>query len=256
MPSGDLNGKVAIVTGANREIGAAIAEALAEAGASVLAAHYGETERIQALLERVQARGGQIEAFEADLTQVSASQQMVSQAVKLWGRLDILAANAGITINKPFLEVSERDWDSLTDLNLKGSFFGAQAAAAQMIKQGSSGRIVFSTSVTGIQALPGFSTYGITKAGLRFMARSLGVELGRYGITVNALGIGATINERNVEEDPDYAAHWQAVIPTRLTGQPSDVAAALLFLVSPAAAMVNGHTLMIDGGWAATSNVP
>jgi 3-oxoacyl-[acyl-carrier protein] reductase len=181
---------------------------------------------------------------------------MITRAVELWGRLDILAANAGPTLNASFLDTDEQRWDSMVDLNLKGSFFGAQAAARQMIAQGNGGRIVFSSSVTGVQAVPGLAAYGVTKAALLHMARTLGVELGGYGVTVNALGIGATLNERNLHTDPAYAAHWRGVIPTGLVGQPSDVAAALLFLVSPAASMVNGHTVMIDGGWTARSVVP
>ncbi len=256
MTVSNLHDKVAIVTGANREIGAAMAEALAGAGAAVLVAHYGEAERAVAVVDRIRARGGRAEAFEADLRGVAANQQMVVRAVELWGRLDILAANAGVTLNVPFLETDEATWNTLVDLNLKGSFFAAQAAARQMIAQGSGGRIVFSSSVTGVQAIAGFAAYGITKAGLQHMARTLGLELGRSGITVNALGIGATLNERNLSDNPNYAADWAGVVPTGRVGLSEDVAAALLFLCSPAAAMVNGHTLLIDGGWSATSNLP
>lgn len=252
----DLHGKVAIVTGANREIGAAMAEALANAGAAVLVAHYGEADRAEVVVEQIRAAGGRAATHEANLRSVAANQQMIARAVDLWDRVDILAANAGLTLNASFLETDEQGWNSVVDLNLKGSFFGAQVAARQMIAQGSGGRIVFSSSVTGVQVVPGLTAYGVTKAALLHMARVLGVELGGYGITVNALGIGATLNERNQHNDPDYAAHWSSVIPTGRVGQPSDVAEALLFLVSPAAAMVNGHTLLIDGGWTARSVVP
>jgi 3-oxoacyl-[acyl-carrier protein] reductase len=256
MASWDLRGKVAIVTGANREIGAAMAVAVADAGAAVLIAHYGEADRAAAVAEQIRAAGGHAATHEADLRSVAANQQMIARAVELWGRLDILAANAGLTLNASCLETDEQGWDTLVDLNLKGSFFGAQAAARQMIAQGSGGRIVFSSSVTGVQVVSGLGAYGITKAALLHMARTLGVELGGYGITVNALGIGATLNERNLHNDPEYAAHWSSVLPTGRVGQPRDVADALLFLVSPAASMVNGHTLMIDGGWTATSVMP
>jgi 3-oxoacyl-[acyl-carrier protein] reductase len=100
------------------------------------------------------------------------------------------------------------------------------------------------------------SAYGVTKAGLRFMARALGLELGRHGITVNAIGIGATLNERNMQIDPDYDTHWASANPVGRVGLPSDVAQALLYLVSPAASMVNGHTLVIDGGWTALGATP
>ena len=269
-----LHGKVAIVTGASREIGAAMAEALAGAGASVLVTHYNEPDLAAATVERIRAAGGQALAHEADLSSVAENQSMVARAVEAFGRLDIFVANAGLTIGAPFLETDEVAWDTLVNLNLKGSYFGAQAAARQMVAQlqnvgaASSwppavpswspygGRIVFSSSVTGIQAVPNLSAYGITKAGLRHMARTLGDELGPHGITVNALGIGATVNERNLHDDPDYSAHWAGVIPTGRALQPADLAAALLYLASPTAAMVNGHTLVIDGGWSNHSRMP
>src|SRR5262249_7302863 len=116
--------------------------------------------------------------------------------------------------------------------------------------------IVFSSSVTGLVALPNSSAYAVTKAGLCHMARVLALELGTHGITVNALGIGATVNERNLRDDPDYAAHWDAVTPTGRVGQPEDVASALLYLVSPEASRISGHTLVIDGGWTAVGAVP
>lgn len=198
----DLTGKVAIVTGASREIGAAMAEALAGAGAAVLVAHYGEPTLAEAVVARITAAGGRALAYDADLTSVAANQAMVARAVAEFGRLDILAANAGITMFRPLLETDEATWDALFGLNVKGAFFGAQAAARQMIAQDAGGRIVFSSSVTGVQAVAGLSAYGITKAALRHMARTLGPELGRHGITVNALGIGATLNARNLANDP------------------------------------------------------
>jgi 3-oxoacyl-[acyl-carrier protein] reductase len=257
----NLHDKVAIVTGASREIGAAMAEALAGAGAAVLVAHYGEPERAAEVAARICAAGGRAVAYEADCSSVETNRQMVARAVEAFGRLDIFVANAGLTIASPFLETDEATWDTLFGLNMKGSYFGAQAAARQMIVQGATagaygGRIVFSSSVTGIQAVPDLSAYGITKAGLRHMARTLAYELGQYGITVNALGIGATVNERNMRGDPDYAAHWAEVTPTGRALQPADLAAALLHLVAPEAAMITGQTLVVDGGWTLYSRMP
>lgn len=258
-----LQGKVAIVTGGSREIGAAMAEALAGAGAAVVIAHHAEPELAEASVARIRAVDGQAIAETADLSSVAANQRLVERAVEVFGRLDIFVANAGLTMWGPFLAVDEDTWDIVIDLNLKGAFFGAQAAARQMVAQGGAepadrygGRIVFSSSVTGVVALPNCSPYAVSKAGLRHMATVLGLELGHYGITVNALGIGATVNERNLRDDPDYKAHWAGVIPTRRCGQPEDAAAALLYLVSPAAAMVNGQTLLIDGGWTTVGHRP
>jgi NAD(P)-dependent dehydrogenase (short-subunit alcohol dehydrogenase family) len=256
-----LQNKVAIVTGASREIGAAMAMRLAAAGAAVLVNHYGEPERAKHVVDAIVAAGGQALTHEADLASVTENRALVARAVEAFGRLDIFVANAGLTIFKPFLETDEREWDTLANLNLKGSFFGAQAAALQMIAQGAApgtygGRIVFSSSVTGVVAAPGLTAYGITKAGLRHMAVTLAAELGRYGITVNALGIGATVNERNLANDPLYAEHWASVIPMGRAIQPDDVAAALMFLVSPETQMVTGHTLLVEGGWTKLSPAP
>jgi NAD(P)-dependent dehydrogenase (short-subunit alcohol dehydrogenase family) len=256
-----LQDKVAIVTGASREIGAAMAETLARAGAAVVISHFGEPERAEAVVERIRAAGGRAVAYDANLADIEANRALVGFTVESFGRVDIFAANAGLTLWSTFLDTTPDTWNTLIDLNLKGSYFGAQAAARQMVAQGQSpdgygGRIIFSSSVTGVQGLPNASVYGLTKAGLRHMAKSLAVELGQYGITVNALGIGATVNERNLKDDPDYAEHWAALIPTGRAVQPQDIADALLFLASPAAAMITGHTLMIDGGWSNTSPIP
>lgn len=256
-----LQGKVAIVTGGSREIGAAMSEALAGAGATVVVAHHGAPELAEAVVTRIEASGGRALALQADLSSVEDNRKLVARTVEAFGRLDIFVANAGLTMWAPFVEVDEETWDTVVNLNLKGSYFGAQAAARQMIAQRESGdtsggRIVFSSSVTGVQALPNCSAYAVTKAGLRHMASVLALELGRHGVTVNALGIGATVNERNLRDDPDYEAHWAAVIPTGRSGQAADVAEALLYLVSPGTSMVTGHTLMLDGGWTTVGNVP
>ena len=258
-----LQGRVAIVTGGSREIGAAMAGALAGAGAAVVIAYQGASALAETVVARIRATGGQARAQQADLSSVADNQRLVAQTVEAFGQLDIFVANAGLTMWGPFLDVDEATWDTVVDLNLKGSFFGAQAAARQMVAQRAAepsdpygGRIVFSSSVTGVVAVPNCSAYAVTKAGLRHMATVLALELGQYGITVNALGIGATVNERNLRDDPDYERHWAEVTPTRRCGQPEDAAAALLYLVAPETGMVSGQTLMIDGGWTTVGHAP
>jgi NAD(P)-dependent dehydrogenase (short-subunit alcohol dehydrogenase family) len=248
--------RVAIVTGASRELGAAMAIALGEPGAAVVVAHHGEPELADDVVTRIRASGAEALAHDADLSTVAANQQLVAFAVRELGRLDVFVANAGLVHWAPFLEVDEASWDAVIDLNLKGSYFGAQAAARRMVAQSDGGRIVFSSSVMGLVALPNGSAYSVTKAGLAHMARVLALELGPHGITVNALAIGATVNERNLRDDPDYAARWAEVIPAGRVGQPEDVAAALRYLASEEAGMVTGHTLTVDGGWAAVGDVP
>jgi 3-oxoacyl-[acyl-carrier protein] reductase len=252
----DLDGRVAIVTGASRELGAAMAAELAASGAAVVVAHHDEAALADAVVARIVAKGGTAQVFDADLSTVEANRALVDFTTDALGRLDVFVANAGITRWSPFLDTDEATWDSVVDLNLKGSYFGAQAAARVMVAQGDGGRIVFSSSVTGIVATANLAAYSVTKAGLAHMARVLALELGPHRITVNALGIGATVNERNLGDDPEYRRHWAGAIPTGRAGEPGDVAAALRYLVSPDAAMVTGHTLVVDGGWTTVGAVP
>ena len=256
MGAGSLTGRVAVVTGASREIGAAMAATLTASGAAVVVAHHREPERAEEVVSRIRERGGTAIAVDGDLSHVADNVELVDRTVRELGRLDVFVANAGLTRWAPFLEVDEATWDTVLDLNLKGSYFGAQAAARQMVAQGDGGRIVFSSSVTGSRAIPNLSAYAITKAGLQHMATVLALELGPRGITVNALAIGATVNERNLSDDPDYAERWGEVLPTGRVGQAADVAAALSYLVSPEAAMVTGHTLTVDGGWTGMGRTP
>jgi len=258
-----LEGRVAVVTGASSEIGATMADALAAEGAAVVAT-FNETPGLaQDVADRIVAEGGRALALRADLSRVAENQRVVEAVVAEFGRLDVFVANAGLTLWSPFLELEEEAWDTVVDLNLKGSYFGAQAAARQMIAQRDEGRddsyggrIVFSSSVTGIVATGNLSAYSATKAALRHLASVLALELGEHGITVNALGIGAIVNERNLADDPRYAEHWAEVTPTGRVGTPQDVAAALVYLVSPAAAMISGHTLTVDGGWSHAGKAP
>jgi len=258
-----LAGRVAVVTGASREIGAAMSEALAARGAAVVVAHHGEPDLASAVVHRIQAAGGRAVAEDGDLSRVQDNERVVGRAVAEFGRLDIFAANAGVVRWLPFLDHDEAAWDDVVDLNLKGSFFGAQAAARRMVARpatagddNSGGRIVFSSSVTGTAFVPNLAAYAVTKAALRHMATVLAAELGPYGITVNALEIGATVNERNLRDDPGYEEHWAGVIPVGRAVQPVDLAAALAYLVSDEAAMVTGHTLTVDGGWSGVGRVP
>jgi 3-oxoacyl-[acyl-carrier protein] reductase len=249
-----FSGKVAVVTGASREIGAAMAEALARRGAAILLGHRDEDALAQVVVARIRAAGGTALPHNADCSTVEANQHLIDQAVSAFGRVDIFVANAGLTMWGPFLDYSEVMWDTVIDLNLKGSFFGAQAAARQMVKQGSGGAIVFSSSVAGVRAIDYLSAYGVSKAGLRHMARVLALELGPHHISVNALGIGATVNERNLHDDPNYDVHWGGVTPAGRAARPVDVARGLLYLLENP--YVTGTTLMIDGGWTIHSPRP
>jgi NAD(P)-dependent dehydrogenase (short-subunit alcohol dehydrogenase family) len=244
-----LNSKVAIVTGASREIGAATAARLAADGMRVVLSHHGEAALAEAHAAQIRAAGGDAAVFDADLTQVEPCEALVAFAERSYGRVDVMYANAGVTVFKPFLETDAATWDLQMNLNVRGAFFCAQAAAKRMVAHGQGGRIIFSSSVAGVRAAPGISAYSVTKGALRQMARTLSAELAPHKITVNAIGIGAVLNERNLKIDPKYAENWGKMNPLGRVILPTDIAGAVSFLCTEDAAMISGQTLMVDGGW-------
>jgi 3-oxoacyl-[acyl-carrier protein] reductase len=179
----------------------------------------------------------------------------VEEAVKQFGKLDIAIANAGITLFGDFLEYEPGDFTKVMSVNLGGSFFLAQAASRQMKHQGTGGRILFMSSVTGHQAHKNLAAYGMTKAALEMLAKTLVVELSPYRITVNAIAPGATLTERTAN-DPDYDKTWSTITPMGKPASTQDIASAALFLVSPLAGHITGQSLIIDGGWTSVSPSP
>jgi 3-oxoacyl-[acyl-carrier protein] reductase len=254
--SGRLSDKVALVTGAGTGIGQAIAVRFAREGARVGINYHQNAEGARATLDEVRAAGADGEIFQSDVRTADAARGLVEHAADHFGRLDILVNNSGITSWGPFLDYTEAAFDDVVDTNLKGSYFASQAAARRFIHQGSPGRIVLVSSLVGVNAVHYLSAYSMTKAGLRMLARSLGLELGGFGITVNALGVGPTLNERNLRDDPDYDAHWGAVVPVGRAATMDDVSSATVYLCSDEASYVNGTTLMVDGGWSAIGPTP
>jgi NAD(P)-dependent dehydrogenase (short-subunit alcohol dehydrogenase family) len=173
------------------------------------------------------------------------------------GRLDIVIANAGLTNYGPFLEYKPEAFDRVMAVNLRGSYFTAQYAAQEMIaRKTDDGRILLLSSITGLRAFKNLGAYGVSKAGIIHMTRTLAFELGKHGITVNAICPGATLTERTELEDPDFAANWANVSPTGSVGDVRDVAAAALFLASPDAGQITGQNLQVDGGWTISSPLP
>lgn len=249
-----FEGKVAIVTGAGVGIGYEIVRQLLGEGACVVLNDIDEKLAKQAAAqlghpERIAAHGG-------DVSQVATSDELVRLAVERWGRLDIAVANAGLTVWGAFMDVTPEMFDRVTGVNLRGSFFLAQASARQMIAQGQGGRLLFMSSVTGHQAIADVSAYGMTKAALEHLARNLVVELSAHRITVNCVAPGATVTPRNLADDPDYEAHWSSVTPLGRPAFPADIAHAALFLLSQQASHITGQTIVVDGGWTAISPTP
>ncbi|HEY7835565.1 MAG TPA: SDR family NAD(P)-dependent oxidoreductase [Ktedonobacterales bacterium] len=259
----DLSGQVALVTGAGRGIGAAIALRLAEAGAAVLLADS-DLETARATAERIVDAGGRAAAVRADVARAREGRAAVAAAVATFGRLDILINNAGIFPFAAALHLREAAWDRVLATNLKGAFFCAQAAARQMLAQGGGGRIVNITSTAALRPSGNLAHYDASKGGLIALTRSLAREFAQYAIAVNAIAPGEidtpgtraaapTLDQRGgVVVDDMAAPQFLARIPLGRLGQPDDVARVALFLASAAADYMTGSVVVVDGGFLLT----
>lgn len=249
-----FHNKTAIVTGAGVGIGFEIARQLAAHGAAVVLNDLDPALAAEAA-ERITGEGGRVLPIAGDVSDLALLQRLVDEAVAAFGHLDIAVANAGITTFGDFFEYTPERFQQLVSVNLQGSFFLAQFAARQMRQQGTGGRILFMSSVTGHQSYRQLATYGMTKAGLEMLARGLVSELAPHQITANAIAPGATLTERTLL-DPDYTAIWQHLTPIGRAATVADIAHAALFLLSPQASHITGQTLVVDGGWTAVSPQP
>ena len=243
-----LADKVAVITGAGSGMGRAMAEMFAAEGAKVVCADIsGKQDDVAAAI------GSAAVSVYADVADEVDVQNMIAAAEQRFGRLDILVNNAGAAPENPAERVVEEDFDQTLAVNLKGTFFACQAAGRVMIGQGG-GRIVNMGSQAGAVALPGESVYCMTKAAIAHLTRCLAVEWGPHGINVNCVA-PTFIRTPGTEEalaDPNFEADVvERIAALHRIGEPMDVAGAVLYLCSPAAALVTGHTLMVDGGWTA-----
>ena len=245
-----LQGKVAVVTGGNSGIGAAIVLALAQQGANVVIDYVSHPEATEALVQQVTALGDRAIGVQADVSQVADLQRLVDTAVQQFGRLDIMVNNAGIETRTSVLETTEEQYDKVMAVNLKSAFFGTQVAARQMIKQGGGGRIVNITSVHEDWPMPGNTAYCLSKGGMRMLTRTAGNELAKHNILVVGVGPGAVatpINQQTLQ-DPVALRALDDAIPLGRLAQPEEIASVVAFLAGDGASYMTSTTVFVDGG--------
>jgi glucose 1-dehydrogenase len=245
-----LQNKVAIVTGSGSGIGQSIAIRLASEGATVVVDYRNHIDQAQETKAKAEAAGGKAILVQADVSILADTQNLVDQAYKQLGRCDILVNNAGIEIEAPFWEVTEKDYDAVLNVNLKGAFFLTQAFVRRLRDAKLPGRVINISSVHEDMVFPHFSTYCVSKGGMRMLMRDLAVELGPYGITVNNIAPGAIatpINTKLMANKPELDA-LLANIPLGRMGTPEEVAGLALFLASDDGAYCTGSTYILDGG--------
>jgi NAD(P)-dependent dehydrogenase (short-subunit alcohol dehydrogenase family) len=251
-PNFDLTGQIALVTASGRGLGRSIAIALAHAGADI-ALGLRDIKNHGNLPDEITALGRRCLPLQMDVTNLGQVRSAIDEAVQHFGRLDILVNNAGVAPDNLAENVTEKDFDYTIAVNLKGTFFASQAAARHMIRQGY-GRIINMGSQAGFAALPTESIYCMTKAGIAHLTKCLAIEWGKHGINVN--GVAPTFiytdGTAPVLSDPAFHADTvERIAALHRIGEPVEVSGAVVFLASPAASLITGHTILIDGGWTA-----
>ncbi|MBY5340974.1 2-dehydro-3-deoxy-D-gluconate 5-dehydrogenase KduD [Rhizobium leguminosarum bv. viciae] len=245
----DLSGRVAVVTGANTGLGQAIAAALAQAGASIVAVGRSSMDETEALVKEA---GSRFLVVKADLASIEPVKGIVAETIQTFGGLDILVNNAGIIRRADALDFTEEDWDAVIDVNLKTAFFLSQAAGRHMVDKGR-GKIINIASLLSFQGGIRIPSYTASKSGLAGLTKLLACEWAGKGVNVNAIAPGyfVTNNTTALREDADRNTAILARIPAGRWGTPSELGGAAVFLASSASDYVHGTVLPVDGGWLA-----
>ncbi len=242
-----LEGKIAVVTGASRGIGRAVALRLAQDGATVIINYNGSEEKAKQTLSEMEEQGGKGAIYQCDVSDFEQCEAFIKDVIKTYGSLDILVNNAGVTKDGLLMAMSEEDFDRVLDTNLKGAFHTIRFAARQMLKQ-KSGRIINMASVVGVSGNAGQANYAASKAGVIGLTKSAAKELASRGITVNAIAPGFIETDMTAALSEDVKAGTMTQIPLGCFGKPEQVAAAAAFLASEDAAYITGQVLHVDGG--------
>jgi len=250
IPNFSLAGKVALVTGARQGIGKTIALAVAEAGADVAICDLiADDGQLLAVAQEIQKLGRRAFTVHGDTSQKTDVDRLVQKVTDHYGRIDILINNAGILIRSPILEMAERDWDRLLDVDLKGYFLCAQAVGRKMVEQ-KKGIIINIASQFAFKVVAGMGAYSVAKAGVVMLTRVLAHELGRFGIRTNTVAPAMVKTEfsRHTWSDPETLKHVEASLPLGRVAETTDLVGAVLLLASDASSYITGHTILVDGG--------
>ena len=248
-----LQDKVAIITGSRRGIGKGIALAFAKEGCKVVISDYVEDKDGKKTVEEIKKLGSDAIFVKADVSKERDVKNLVDKAVKKFGKLNIIVNNAGIVSFGTADTLTEKDWDKVINVNLKGVFFGTKYAAKQMLKQGKGGRIINISSIAGLVGFPGISAYCASKGGVTEFTREAALDYASKGITVNAIDPGVIVTDmtKDMIENKETNKNLLENTPVGRFGKPEDIGNAAVFLALDESSFITGHNLVVDGGWTA-----
>ena len=242
-----LEGKIALITGASKGIGRAIAHTFAAQGAHVAFTYLSSVEQGESLVAELKARGVDVKGYRSDASNYEAAQELITDVVRDFGKLDILINNAGITRDNLLMRMSESQWDEIMEINLKSCFNTVKAAFRPLMKQ-RSGSIINMSSIVGIKGNMGQANYAASKAGIIGFSKSVALELGSRGIRCNVVAPGFIETEMTAGLDEKVVQTWRDAIPLKRGGSPEDVANACVFLASNSSTYITGQVLQVNGG--------